>query len=228
MKKLLLLPILFFAIISSNAQEDSSFGFTKGDFTISGTMSYSNQDSDSFRTDIDGNTNTFNTKGRNFNVIPEIGYFITSHLMAGLKVGYKNSKSQNNTSDQFSYYSKSRGYSSSVFGRYYFSPQKRISVFIELNAEFSKIKRDSETLNSNIDLITSQNTTKTNSIAATPGINVFINKNLSLTSRIGNLSYDDSKDNFSSSEGDTGVNRRNGINASISLDNFYFGVLYRI
>jgi len=57
-------------------------------------MSYSLQNSDSFRNDFNGNQNVHETKGHNFSLIPEIGYFLSSHFMTGIKFGYHTSKNE--------------------------------------------------------------------------------------------------------------------------------------
>ncbi|WP_299441670.1 hypothetical protein [uncultured Aquimarina sp.] len=228
MKTTLLLMIALAALSATYAQENKTFGFEKGDFIISGTMSYSNQNSDSFRSNIDGSTSWSDSKGYNFNFIPEVGYFISPSFMTGIKLGYISFKNQSYSDSGFESYSKGNGYSTSLFGRYYFSAQKRISLFIELDAGYSKISSDSEVRTSLSNLNIGKNDNTNYSVAASPGINLFINKNLSLTSRIGKLSYAHIKDTYSNSEGDTSVNRRNGFNANINLNNFYFGVLYRI
>ncbi|WP_027395708.1 outer membrane beta-barrel protein [Aquimarina latercula] len=228
MKTTFLLLIAALTLSTTYAQENSSFGFKKGDITISGTMSYSYQNSDSFRNDIDGNAYRFETKGHNFSIIPEIGYFVSSHFMTGLKFGYISSKTESFDNDLYDYTSKGRGYSTSLFGRYYFTPQKRVSLFIELEAGYTKNTIDSDRVFQVNDLTSYTNKVQNYSVTAAPGINVFINKDLSLTSRIGRIGYSNIKDNFSNSNGDTGTNKRDSIDASISLNNFYFGVLYRI
>jgi len=37
---------------------------------------------------------TVSTKGHNFSLIPEIGYFLSSHFMTGIKFGYHTSKNE--------------------------------------------------------------------------------------------------------------------------------------
>ncbi|AXT51007.1 hypothetical protein D1818_09280 [Aquimarina sp. BL5] len=228
MKTTLLLFITAITLSSIYAQEDSSFGFEKGDFTISGTMNYSYQNSESFRNNIEGESYKFETKGHNFSIIPEIGYFISSHLMAGLKFGYISSKTENYDNDLYDFSSKGKGYSTGIFGRYYFSPQKRVSLFIELNAGYQMIKTDSDRIFQVNNLTTSTDKNESYNMTAAPGINLFVNKNLSLTSRIGSIGYSHIKDSFNDSDGDIGTNKRDRFNANISLSSLYFGVLYRI
>ncbi|WP_299255233.1 autotransporter domain-containing protein [uncultured Aquimarina sp.] len=228
MKATFLLLITVLTLSKTYAQKDPLFGFKKGDFTISGTMSYSYQNSDSFVDDINGNMYQFETEGHNFSIIPEIGYFVSSSFMAGLKFGYISSKTESFDNDLYDYTSKGRGYSTSLFGRYYFTPQKRVSLFIELEAGYTKNTIDSDRIFQLNDLTASTNEVQNYSITAAPGINIFINEDLSITSRIGRIGYTNSKDNFSNSNRDTGTNKRDSIDASISLNNFYFGVLYRI
>lgn len=228
MKTTLLLFITAITLSSIYAQEDSSFGFEKGDLTISGTMNYSYQNSESFRNNIEGDSYKFETKGHNFSIIPEIGYFISSHLMAGLKFGYISSKTENYDNDLYDFSSKGKGYSTGIFGRYYFSPQKRISLFIELNAGYQMIKTDSDRIFQVNNLTTSTDKNESYNMTAAPGINIFINKNLSLTSRIGSIGYSHIKDRFNDSDGDIGTNKRDRFNVNISLSSLYFGVLYRI
>ncbi|MBW1294269.1 outer membrane beta-barrel protein [Aquimarina litoralis] len=223
---LLLITIATFAQIK--AQEASEFGFDKGDFTISGTMNYSYQNSDQLRTDINGDIYRQDIKGHNFSLIPEIGYFVSNRIMTGIKIGFISSKAESHDIDEFEYTSKGKGYSAGLFGRYYFSPKKRVSLFMELDAGYRKIKSDFDRVSSIDDPTANSNTNENYNLTAAPGINIFINKNLSLTSRIGSIGYSYRKDSFDNSDGDIWINKREGIDASISLDNFFFGVLYRI
>jgi len=99
---------------------------------------------------------------------------------------------------------------------------------MELNAGYSRTKSDSDRILQVNNLTASSNTNDNYSITASPGINVFINKDLSLTSRIGRLGYSNSTDTYNNSNGDTGTSIRDSVVANISLNSFYFGVLYRI
>lgn len=224
--KTFILSILVALLGYSNttAQDETTYGFNKGDFTISGVFNYSLQNSE----DNSVNLFTYESKSHNFSIIPEVGYFLSNHFMTGIKLGYVNFKTEGTSNNENSLSSNGNGYTTSLFGRYYFSPQKRISLFLELDAGYSKTKSESSRISSDIDLSSSSSTIENYNITVSPGVNIFMTKNLSLTSRIGKIGYSKNKQRFIASDGDTGINERDNFDARVSLSNFYFGVLYRI
>lgn len=223
MRKFILIMLIAFIHSNTIAQGEEQYGFSKGDITISGVVSYDNTDSNQITIPFEEDLQESNYKYTNLQIIPEIGYLLSDHMMVGVKAGITNQTSSNDDN----YSSKTRGYKTSAFGRYYISPKKRISLFIEMDAGYGRYKSDTETSSSNF-ISANERITKEYTIQASPGINLFINKNLSLTSRVGSIGYSMSKDTFANIDGDVGSNERNRFNASLNMNNFFFGVLYRI
>ncbi len=143
--------------------------------------------------------------------------------MVGLKFRYISSKTENYDNNLYGFFSKGKGYNTGIFGRYHFSHQKRVSLFIELNAGYQMIKSDSDKIFQVNNLTTSTEKNESYNVTAAPGINIFINKDLSLTSRIGSIGYSHIKGSFNDSDGDIGTNKRDSFNANISLSNTIYG-----
>ena len=223
MKTIILTVFAVSFTMVSYSQEIEFNGFSKGDFIISGSANFYSNENISIST---SDTVSYKYENTNVSIIPEIGFFITDHFMLGVKAGYINSKSNrdNNIAE-----SKNSGYTTGITGRYYFSPKKRFSFYTEISGSFSKIDGYSryysgEVLNSNYD-----DTRKDFSVKLSPGVNIFINKNFSITSRLGELGYSYSKDTFNDKLNNIGyVSDSKAILASLDFDTFYFGILYRI
>lgn len=225
MKKIIFLLISVPSIFNSFAQEEASFGFNKNDIIISGTLNYSTQNSlQKFnRPNTIVHENDF--KSTKFIVTPEVGYFLSDHFMIGTKLGYIHSKNKNNSS---SFENKENGFTTGLSGRYYFSPKKRISIFTELGATYDHIINKSESTEENIVIQTNKGKRESYSVAMSPGVNIFLNKNLSLTSKIGSIGYSKSEGTSNSNDNHSNSYKSDEFKAKIGLDNFYFGVLYRI
>ncbi len=225
---LVLSTTLFLVSFISYAQEETQFGFEKGDFILSGTASYSNQNSDSEFIRVNDDNFITDSESNNFEITPEVGYFLSNHFMVGARIGYIKGKSKSqNSSFQFS--DENFGYVMGLVGRYYINPKSRVSIFTELEGSFTKVDIESE--NNNLGTPPSRNEGEQEnlSLAFTPGINIFLNKNLSLTSRIGRIGYGKSKSTSVNLEtNDVSRAESNNFFTSVSLDNFFFGVLYRI
>ena len=213
-----------FAMVSYS-QEIEFNGFSKGDFIISGSANfYSNKNEyASIST-----TDTLNSKYKNTNIsiVPEIGLFLTDHFLIGLNVGYLYSKSkrENNLVEN-----ESSGYTTGITGRYYFSPKKRISFYTEISGSYSKTEGSSKYYSEDTVDASYDNTNEHFSVKLSPGVNIFINKNLAITSRIGNVGYSNSKNESRDTLNDRSyANSSKGISASLDFSSFYFGILYRI
>lgn len=219
---------LFLMYSTSYTQEETKYGFNKSDFIVAGSISYSKGDSNSKFMSNDRQTFTSSSENKNFSLIPEVGYFLSDYFMIGTKIGYITGKSKNYNGNIL-FENKSSGYTASLFGRYYVIPKKRISLFTELEGSYSKI----DSKNSRNEFLNlpsfSENKQESYSISFAPGVNIFINQNLALTSKIGNIGYTRSKNSFIDLENnDTSNNKNSGFSASVNLDNFFFGFLYTI
>ncbi|MGY3795006.1 outer membrane beta-barrel protein [uncultured Aquimarina sp.] len=224
--KTFILSILVALLGYSNtiAQDETTYGFNKGDFTISGSINYSKTNSSSeYISDIDYFSNDQNSS--NLAIIPEIGYFISDHFMIGANLGYLNQHSETETISRFD----QSGYIAGISGKYFFTPKKRISLFSEIATSYTKLNGDSRSFNTQVITTTGERETESFAIGLSPGINLFLNKRLSLTSRIGRIGYEKTKGNAVNQDNNSTSSFENDrFVTSIGLDNFYFGVLYRI
>ncbi|WP_062062478.1 hypothetical protein [Aquimarina longa] len=222
MKTALLLFTILFTFLNTFAQEDSSYEFKKNDIIVSGTFNYSNKNSKSFTNGEEKHSSKINS----FTIVPEIGYFLSNNLLIGVRAGYITSTSKNKNSNTYNY--KERSYKTSIIGRYYFTSKKRISFFVESevgyqNTTFKSGSNDANILNSN------NNKQENYSATLTSGINIFITNSLALTARIGKIGYTKSKFRNKHSINENSYKNESGeFITSLNMDNFYFGILYRI
>jgi outer membrane protein W len=164
MKKLFLVAALF-ATTSSFAQE----GFKKGDCFISGSVGFSTQE--------DKNTDDKNTE---FSVAPRFGYFVSNNIAVGVGIGFASSKDEDPTGVTF----EQTAFMAGAFGRYYFKPANKFSMFGHLGVDYvtTKIKHLDPDL-----------TVNGFSAALSPGFNYWISNNLSLEATIGSLGFSSAK-----------------------------------
>lgn len=192
MKKLLLmLPILAITGIASAQTE----GFSKGSIFASGTLGFSSEkEPDAF--------GEFKTTSFTFN--PRVGYFLTSNIAIGLNLGITSGKSTfepivGNDSE-----SKSTMTAVGAFGRYYFTPANKFSMFLNLGFDYqsSKLEEDGEP------------DYKENGfgIGLAPGFNYFISKRLALESSIGILGFSSMKPDGDGAEATTNFSLFGGMN----------------
>lgn len=224
--KTFILSILLALLGYSNtiAQDETTYGFNKGDFTIAGSINYSKTNiSSEFNSGIDSFNNE--QKLSNLAIIPEIGYFISDHFMLGANLGYLNQYSESPTS----FRNEESGYIAGISSKYFFTPQKRISLFSEISTSYTKLTGDSKSYNNQVLVNTEERETESLAIGLSPGINIFLNKRLSLTSKIGRIGYEKRKGNTVNLDNNSTSSFENDrFVTSIGLDSLFFGVLYRI
>ncbi len=119
-----LLIILVAFSMTAYSQEDTSYGFDKGDFYFSGAFKYSSLISDQFYPDNE------------LFVEPSAGYFITDNISLGVQSEFLLSNTDNY-----------EGFGVGVNGRYFFMPKKRFNVFTELALDYSNTKTNFRTFN---------------------------------------------------------------------------------
>ncbi|GAA0718847.1 hypothetical protein GCM10009430_17480 [Aquimarina litoralis] len=224
--KTFILSILVALLGYSNtiAQDETTYGFNKGDFTIAGSINYSKRNSSSeFNSDIDSFSNE--QKSSNLAIVPEIGYFISDHFMLGANLGYLNQYSESPTS----FRNEESGYIVGISSKYFFTPQKRITLFSEISTSYTKLSGDNKSYNNQVLVATGERKTESLAIGLSPGINIFLNKRLSLTSKVGRIGYEKTKGNTVSLDNNSISSFENDrFVTSIGLDSVFFGVLYRI
>ena len=120
MKKIILSAVVLFTVTFASAQEkkvNSGEGFSNGDVFVSG----------SFGINSTNNDNT-NVKTNGFTVAPSVGFFVSDNIALGVALGFSNDKSKTSGTATIDEDQLSAG----VFGRYYFTPASKFSVFTEL------------------------------------------------------------------------------------------------
>ncbi len=194
MKKLLVAAIAVFTFSAVSAQEDG--GFAKGDLFVSGAVSF-------------GSINNKNSdeKESEFVVEPKIGYFLSDNIAIGAKVGFGSSKFEAaNTT-----LSEDTDFTVGVFGRYYFTPASKFSLFAELG----------------LDYMTSEDisNTKVNTIGAglNLGLNYFVSKNFAIEAYAAALGFASSKADVAGAETVSGF----GFGGDWRNGSVGIGVLYK-
>lgn len=194
MKKLLVASaVALFATVS--AQETSTEGFAQGDTFITGAVGF-------------GSEKTGDEKGNTFTIAPSAAYFITSNVALGARVGYTNNKVEEGNDEV-----KTDAFSAGVFGRYYWMPASKFSIFAELGANY----RTASTK------VTGSDKFKANGfgIEFAPGINYFLNKNFALEAKWGVIGYNSVKPDVD------GATATNSFNIGANLSNINLGLVYK-
>ncbi len=166
MKKVLLSAVALLAFGFANAQEEKSTngGFAKGDLFVSGAVVFSN-------------TSEGDAKESNFEIAPQIGYFLTENIAIGGKVGYESMKEDNAAGVEIKDMS---GFTAGVFGRYYFTPANQFSLFANLGVDYTNMQNN-----------LGSSDYKENEFEAGLGLglNYFVSSNFSLEAGVGVLKY---------------------------------------
>lgn len=196
MKKILfsVSTLLAFGVMSAQ-EEPATTGFKQGDALITGSVSFNSQKQG-------------DAKNTSFSIAPSAAYFVTSNIALGVNIGYRHSKSKvDNTDNESTFNSISPG----IFGRYYFTPANKFSLFADVETAYVSTK--SET-NSGVDYKTTGF-----SASAGPGFNYFLTNHLALETVFGVLSYGSQKPENGDSTSNFSVN--------LNLSNIYLGVVYK-
>lgn len=199
MKKIVLTVAAVFAFGFANAQEETSEGFKKGDVFISGAVSF-------------GSTKTGDFKTSDFEIAPSAGYFVTDNIALGLAFGYGSSKVDVGTAD-----ATNSTLSVGAFGRYYFTPASKFSIFGQLGVNYM-----------NYDLEFNPETgvpgeSKGNGfgIGVAPGVSYFLAKNFAIEATFGILSYE------TLNPDEDGVDSTNGFNFGLDMRDIRLGLVYK-
>ena len=200
MKKIILTVAAVFAFGFANAQdkkEKSGEGFSNGDVFVTGAFTL-------------GSTNNKNTdvKTSSFEVNPQVGFFVTENIAVGLSVGYTSDKTKasgTTTADQ-------SGFVGGAFGRYYFTPASKFSLFGQLGAQY-------QSLTDNL----SNPKNKINGFGAGLGLglNYFVSSNFSIETGLSVLEFASAKSNA------TGAKNVSAFNFGGDWRAVSFGVNYK-
>lgn len=198
MKKLLFSVIALAAFGTISAQEEATAaeGYTKGDYFITGGLGfYSNKN------DV--------VKNSSLTIAPSVGYFVTGHIALGASFTYGHQTDKYINSDVKS---TRNNYAPSMFGRYYFTPANKFSLFAHAAAGYSYTEYKSNGY--------SHDNTFTGMAGA--GINYFITPHLALQANLGVIQYSSIQQNASAND-----DKNTNFSAGISLQNLLFGMTYK-
>lgn len=202
MKKIILSALAFFAFNSIIAQETPGIsGFSAGDIFLSGSVSYHS-------------SKTGDIKADGYAVSPKAGYFMTNNLVAGLRAGY--AASEQTIADPTSgalINLDVTSYELGLFGRYYFTPARRLSFFGELSLGYAATKTEQAEGN-----VERENTSARAGLS--PGISFFVSEHIALEATYGFLGYNQLNPDGPADNTDT-------FTVGTSLSNLNFGIVYK-
>lgn len=195
MKKIILSIAAVFAFGFANAQETVSEGFSSGDVFITGTVGF-------------GSSKSGDSKRTSFQFSPSVGYFVNSNIAVGARLGIFNIKDETKGLDDV----KSTSFTGGLFGRYYWNPASKFSIFGELGANYVTTKYENTPTDYKTDGF---------QVEFAPGISYFLNKNFAIEATWGVISYASAKPDLDSSEStDT-------FSVGLNLSDVNFGVIYK-
>lgn len=195
MKKIILTVAAVFALSFANAQDkkESNEGFAKGDVFVTGALTLSSE-------------KTGDAKDNVFNFEPRVAFFVTENIALGAKIGFgsdKESTGSVTTKDMSSF-------TGGVFGRYYFTPASKFSLFANLGLDFSNMKNK-----------LSNGKANEMSLGLGAGLNYHLSNHFSIEAMAGALTYK-SNDN-----GGNGAEKTNTFDFGGDWRSVSFGVNYK-
>ena len=204
MKKLLLSALAVCAFTFSNAQEtettESNGGFAKGDMMISGAFSIGSTSNVNGAKDVNSSS---------FEFAPKFGYFVSDNIAVGAKISYGVDKMENSVADTQDDQTLKAG----AFGRYYFTPASKFSVFGELGVDYvtmeDKLDGVIDGKDSGLDL------------GVGVGVSYFISNSFALEANWGALGYDTMKN-----EAD-GAESENNFSLGLDTRDLAIGLVYK-
>jgi hypothetical protein len=212
MKKLVLsLSALFFLGFANAQDAATSEGFRQGDTFISGSVGF-------------GSQKTGDVKTSDFNVSPKIGYFVTSNIALGVDLEFSTQK-QDMYFEDFGfggniYEQKTTAFQAGIFGRYYFTPASKFSVFTQLGVAYATAK---------VEVAGFEQEVNGFNIEFAPAISYFISDHFALEATFGILSYNTVKpEDQTSPFGDVSTApSTDTFNIGLDLSDINFGVVYK-
>ena len=200
MKKVLLTAVAVFAFGFANAQEEASSGFSKGSTFVSGAVGFG---SEKFG-------DAFDSKSMNFS--PSFGYFVTENIAVGAQLNITSAENVEVNAPGLGMvpFEKFSSFGADIFGRYYFTPADKFSLFGQLAVGFG-----SEKYEDGGDIKAS-----TFGVNAGLGLNYFVSSNFALQASWACLGYNSHK----FEDADDSYNTF-GLNADLS--NINLGLVYK-
>lgn len=196
MKKVLLSAVALLAFGFANAQEEkANEGFAKGDVFVTGAFTL-------------GSEKTGDVKSSSFEIAPQVGFFLTENIAIGGKLGFASMKAENAGGDT----QDEAGFTVGAFGRYYFTPASKFSLFAQLGLDYSSME----------DKLATDYTESELGLGLGAGMNYFVSSNFSIEAGVAVLGYS-SNDNG----GGSGVDKTNNFSFGGDWRAVTFGVNYK-
>ena len=204
MKKVLLSAVALLAFGFANAQEEEkgNGGFAKGDVFVSGAFTLSSAKTGDF-------------KENSFEIAPKVGYFVTENIAVGASVGLQSLKFDNGSAD-----ATNSGLGLGAFGRYYFTPANKFSLFAELGIDYTSFDEEFDAESGTV--YGSSFESKELGFGLGAGMNYFVSSNFSIEAGVAVLGYS-SNDNG----GGSGVDKTNNFSFGGDWRAVTFGVNYK-
>ena len=204
MKKVLLSAVALLAFGFANAQEEEkgNGGFAKGDVFVSGAVTF-------------GSSKTGDFKVNAFEIAPKVGYFVTENIAVGASVGLQSLKFDDGSAD-----ATNSGLGLGAFGRYYFTPANKFSLFAELGIDYTSFDEEFDAESGTV--YASSFESKELGFGLGAGMNYFVSSNFSIEAGVAVLGYS-SNDNG----GGSGVDKTNTFSFGGDWRAVTFGVNYK-
>ena len=204
MKKVLFSAVALLAFGFANAQEEEkgNGGFAKGDVFVSGAVTF-------------GSSKTGDFKVNAFEIAPKVGYFVTENIAVGASVGLQSLKFDNGSAD-----ATNSGLGLGAFGRYYFTPANKFSLFAELGIDYTSFDEEFDAESGTV--YGSSFESKELGFGLGAGMNYFVSSNFSIEAGVAVLGYS-SNDNG----GGSGVDKTNTFSFGGDWRAVTFGVNYK-
>lgn len=202
MKKVLLSAVALLAFGFANAQEEkANEGFAKGDVFVSGAVTLNSSKTGDFKTN-------------SFEIAPKVGYFVTENIAVGASIGFSSDKVEEGDS------ATNTGLGLGAFGRYYFTPASKFSLFAQLG--FDYMSYDNEFgVDTDGSLFATDSESKEVGFGLGAGMNYFVSSNFSIEAGVAVLGYS-SNDN-----GGNGAEKTNAFSFGGDWRAVTFGVNYK-
>ena len=203
MKKVLLSAVALLAFGFANAQEEEkgNGGFAKGDVFVSGAVTF-------------GSSKTGDFKVNAFEIAPKVGYFVTENIAVGASVGLQSLKFDDGSAD-----ATNSGLGLGAFGRYYFTPADKFSLFAELGFDYTSFDEEFDAESGTV--YASSFESKELGFGLGAGMNYFVSSNFSIEAGVAVLGYS-SNDN-----GGDGADKTNTFSFGGDWRAVTFGVNYK-
>ncbi len=189
-------------IATSTAAMAQSEGFTKGSLFLSGNVGFSSE-----------KNNNNDSKFNSFSFSPRIGYFVTDKVAVGLRAGIESGTDEFEVLGE-TFEQKTSTTTIGLFGRYYFTPASKFSMFLNLGADYVSSKEEE----------TGEEDFKVNGfdIGLAPGLHYFISNRLALETSIGLLGYSTRKADVD------GAEAVNSFGLNLGLNSLTFGLVFKL